>query len=48
MSASRVEDYFVKHGILGPNSTSEAANIIKKIQPDLDSAPYGPPRQVRR
>ena len=43
MTASGAKDYFVRYGILGPNSTSAAAIYLKEIQPDLDSAPYSHP-----
>jgi hypothetical protein len=43
MSKSAVEDYFVKYGILGPNHSSVAAKVIRKVQPDLNSIPYSKP-----
>ena len=43
MSDSEYEDYFVKYGILGSNSSSEAARILLKIQPTLDAISYTKP-----
>ena len=43
MSGSVAEDYFVTYGILGPNHNSEAANVIRKLQPSLASVTYSKP-----
>lgn len=43
MDISSYEDYFVKYGILGPNSSSEAARILLKIQPTLEAVSYSKP-----
>jgi hypothetical protein len=43
MTKSVVEDYFVRHGILGPNHSSEAAKVIRRLQPDLNSLSYSKP-----
>lgn len=48
MDKSEFEDYFVKHGILGPNSSSEAAKILLKIQPTLDQISYSKPSEYIR
>lgn len=45
MTKSRVEDYFVKYGILGSSSSSKAAKALLKIQPDLDLVTYLSPAQ---
>jgi hypothetical protein len=45
MSSSKIEDYFVKYGILGPNHSSGAAKALRKIQPDLDSVVYSSPSE---
>jgi hypothetical protein len=43
VSISAHEDYFVRHGVLGAGSSSEAARYILEIQPSLNSAPYESP-----
>ena len=43
MSGSAAEDYFVTYGILGPNHNSEAAKVIRKLQPSLASVTYSKP-----
>ena len=43
MSFSAHEDYFVRHGVLGAGSSSEAARYILEIQPSLNEVPYESP-----
>lgn len=45
MTQSIFEDYFVKYGILGSNSSSEAAKILLKIQPSLEEINYTQPSE---
>lgn len=48
MVKSEFEDYFVKYGVLGPNSSSEAARILLKIQPTLEEISYTKPSDYVR
>lgn len=43
MSKSKIEDYFVSYGILGPNHNSEAAILLQKLQPNLNLINYSKP-----